>query len=71
MHDVIVDNIRRLINEKGLRQNAVAQKAKFSERQFSDMLMGRKTIKAEYIPAIAKALCVDPNALFIDQSSGE
>ena len=61
--------INTLIAQKGLMQKAVALKAGFSEQQFSDMLNGRKVIRAEYIPLIAKALEVTPNDLFITKET--
>jgi len=61
-------SIKRIVDEKGFRQGAIAVKSGFSEQQFSDMLNGRKTIKAEYIPRIAAALGVDPNAIYENYS---
>ena len=51
----IADNIKSVIQEKGYKQKNVAFKAGFSEKAFSDLLNGRKTIKAEMIPGIASA----------------
>lgn len=61
---IIVTNIRKIINNQGLKQNAVANKAGFNQKDFSNMLNGRKIIKAEYIPLISIALGVEPNKLF-------
>ena len=60
----IARNIEMVIAEKGLLKKCVAKKAGFSENSFSDMLHGRKIIKADYIPRIANALDVEPNDLF-------
>lgn len=60
----IVANIRALIKAQGLKQNAVALRSGFKEQEFSNMLNGRKEIKAEYIPAIATALGVTPNDIY-------
>ena len=61
-------NNKRLIEVKGLKQCAVANKAGFSEQEFSNMLNGRKIIKAEDVAVIAGALDATPNDLFIDNS---
>lgn len=63
-HEYLILNIRQLICQKGLLQKYVAEKSGFSQQEFSDMLNGRKTLKAEYIPRIAKALDVSPNDLY-------
>ena len=60
----VAKRIKLIIVEKGLYQRFVAEKVGFTEQQFSDMLNGRKIIRAEHIPAIAKALGVDFNELF-------
>lgn len=61
MTSVIVINVKRYLNMKGLKQKIVAEKAGFGEREFSNMLNGRKVIKAEDIIPIANALGVEPN----------
>ena len=60
----VVNNIRKIIIGKGLKQYVVAKRAGFEPVQFSDLLNGRKVIKAEHIPPIADALGVDANTLF-------
>jgi len=69
-YKVFVQNIKKLIEVKGLKQCAVANKAGFSEQEFSNMLNGRKIIKAEDVAVIAGALDATPNDLFIDDSLG-
>jgi transcriptional regulator with XRE-family HTH domain len=61
---VVPDNIREIIELRGLKNRAVAEKAGFSEQQFSSILNGRKVIKDIDIIAIANALEVTPNDLF-------
>ncbi len=58
------DRVRTIIREKGLKQNAVAEKAGFSPKSFNDLLMGRKTFKVEYITPICEVLGVTPNDLY-------
>ncbi len=60
----IAERIRAIIAERGLFKKYVAEKAGFTERQFSDMLNGRKVIRAEHLPPIAKALGVNIGELF-------
>lgn len=57
-------NIRVAIVKSGLTQRLVAEKAGFTANQFCSMLKDRKTIKAEYIPRIAKAIGVEIIQLF-------
>lgn len=63
--DIIVQNIRRIMHEKGLKQKYVADKSEFTEQEFSNMLNGRKRIDVSYISRICYALDVQPNELFI------
>ena len=64
-YNVLVNNIKAIIEKKGFKQGAVARRANFSESEFSNMLNERrKLIRAEYLPRIAHALEVDVNELF-------
>lgn len=56
MHDPIAAGIRDLIEEGGFLQKSVAQKAGFTQQQFSDMLNGRKIIRAVDLFPISTAL---------------
>ena len=58
--------ILRIINEKGMKQCAVAERVGVSKQMFSDMLNGRRLIKPSDIVAISKALDVTPNDLFTE-----
>lgn len=64
MNTVLVPNIRRIIQEKGLKQCAVAEKAGYSKQQFNAMLTGRKLITDADICKIIDVLNVDANVLF-------
>lgn len=59
-------NIACAIKARGMKNNAVAERAGFSAQQFSDMLNGRKIIKPCDILAIANAIGVDIGSLFED-----
>jgi len=61
--------IRKIMVIKGFKQSVIAKRAGFTEQQFSDMLNGRKIIRAEFIPRIADALEVEPNDLFAAEQS--
>lgn len=62
--ETVVLNIRAIIDAKGLKHKAVAEKAGYSIQQFSSMLNGRKTIECDDLWRIANALEVTPNELF-------
>lgn len=56
MESSVAEGIRVIMARKGLVQKSVALRAGFTEQQFSDMLNSRKVIRAEYLPAITRAL---------------
>ena len=64
-YDDIVNNIKKIIEVKGMKQGVVAERAGFTPQDFSNMLNERrKLIRAEHLPLIATALKVDVNDLF-------
>lgn len=69
--DVVVQNIRRIMNEKGLKQRFVAEKSEFTEQEFSNLLNGRKRMDVSYINRICFALSVQPNDLFFQMQDAE
>ena len=64
MSGCVATGIAKILNEKGMTQRAVASRAGFTDQQFSDMLCGRKVIRAEYLPSIAKAMRVSIQEIF-------
>lgn len=62
--DPVVLGIRRIIRAKGLKQKSVAARAGFTAQQFSDMLTGRKILKAVDLFPIASALEVGPLEIY-------
>lgn len=60
----VAENIVRAIEEKGLKQVYVANKAGYTKQMLSDMITGRRLIKANDIIRIAPVLGVDANYLF-------
>lgn len=67
----IIQNIERAISERGLKKKYVADKAGYSPQQFSDLLSGRRVLKAIDISKIARALDVSPNELFREIQSDQ
>lgn len=63
-NEPITSNIQRIIEEKGLKQKAVATRANIAPGAFSAMMRGRKLIKACDINNIARALGVSVNELY-------
>lgn len=63
---VLLSNIRRILDEKGIKHCKVAGSIGVSSAEFSRILSGRKIIRASYIPVIASALGVTPNDLFAE-----
>lgn len=68
---IVSANIRNIIAQKGYKQNAVAQRAGMSQKSLSSMLHGRKVIRADMIPALALALDVEPNDLFVQSGDND
>lgn len=60
----VAEGISLLIEENGLRQSFVAQKAGYTDQMLSDMLNGRKVIRACDIPKLASALSVTSNDIY-------
>lgn len=61
---VVAENIRKIINERGLKQMAVSSKAGYEYQTFNNMLNGRKEIMDYDIAKITEVLDVTPNELF-------
>lgn len=67
----LAEGIRILIARKGLKQTFVAEKAGLSPQELSDMLNGRKLIKACDIPRIATVLGVKADEIYEAGKKGE
>ena len=68
---MLPQRISRIIDERGFKQRAIAQRAGFSPQQFTDMLNGRRIIKACDVLAVADALGVEVGELFIEEDPGD
>jgi len=60
---IVAENAKKLINEKGLKQQAVAKKAGYKYGSFNSMLNGRKIITSDDIWKLSKVLETTPNYL--------
>lgn len=60
----IIDYIKQLISEKGLKQKYVAEQMGMSANDFSNMMNGRKEFKVEHVAPLCKALDISANELF-------
>lgn len=67
---LVQKNIVRVIEEKDLKKKAVAKRAGLTSQALSDIIAGRKVIKADMIPQIAAAMDVSITELFRDDKRG-
>lgn len=64
-YDDVITNIKELIASKGLKQGVVAERAGFTQQEFSNILNDRrKLLRVEHMPAIAEAIGVKVNVLY-------
>ena len=61
---IVAENIKNIIAEKCFSKSAIAKKAGYDIKIFSNMLNGRKVIKDTDVARIANALDVEPNDLY-------
>ena len=61
---MVAENIKNIINNAGIKQKSIAEKAGYSIQQFSNLLNGRKIITDVDVFRIAMALGVTPNELY-------
>lgn len=67
---IIQGNIARIIEEKDLKKKGVAKRAGITPQALSDILAGRKVIRADMIPALAEGLGVEIPELFAEPMKG-
>lgn len=63
--------IQKIITQKGLKNLYVAERAGFTPQELSDMLNGRRLIKACDIPRLALALEVEINEIYAAGEKGD
>ena len=61
---ILIKNIKEVIEQKGLAEWEVAELAEISRVDFDKLLVGGKVITAEYIPRIASALGLSIDVLY-------
>lgn len=61
---LVQGNLNRVIEDKGLVKKGVAKRAGITAQALSDILKGRKIIRADMIPALASAVDVPIEELF-------
>lgn len=66
---LVQENIVRVIEEKGLVKKGVAKRAGITAQALSDIIAGRKTIKADMIPNLAAAMGVQITELFREDTT--
>lgn len=65
IYENVISNTKRIIQERGMKQVFVAERAGFSPQEFSNILNDRrKLLRIEHLPAIASALGVEVGDLF-------
>jgi transcriptional regulator with XRE-family HTH domain len=66
----VIDRIREVIEERGLKQKALARRLGEPEYWLSNRLAGRTVLKADDVPRIARALGLRPADLFPEEGAG-
>ena len=66
-YEDIISNLKEVIKRKKLKKGAVAAKLGLSSQQFSDIVHGRKLLRIEDVPLMAKALDVGIADIFLDK----
>lgn len=64
MNAIVAPAIRKIIQQRGIKQCVIAKNAGYTKQQFYAMLTGRRLIRDTDIIRIADALEVDVNTLF-------
>ena len=73
-NSIVANRVKEIISKKGLKQTFVAEKAGFTPQEFSDMLNGRRLMRAIDIASIINALAVvgvTANDLFSNYAAGK
>lgn len=69
INEIVVQNIKRIIKQKCLKQSEIAKKAGYTPNQFSAMMNNRKVVKDTDILNILEVLDVEANELFMKQKN--
>lgn len=61
---VVAEQLKKIIDDRGLKQKKVAEILGYDYRTFNNMLNGYKTITSDDVIIIATKLGVEPNQLY-------
>ena len=67
----IIDNIKHIIDKKGLKKTHVAKASGMTAQQLTDILAGRKVFRVEYLAPLAGAMGVEVEQLLIKLNDEE
>ncbi|HJA57138.1 MAG TPA: helix-turn-helix domain-containing protein [Candidatus Bacteroides intestinigallinarum] len=70
-NEPVATGTRHIIAQKGLKNIYVAERAGFTPQELSDMLNGRRLIKACDIPKLARAMEVKESDIYEAGKKGE
>lgn len=63
-NEIVVSNIRRIADEKGIKHLKIAEACGMTPAEFSRMLSGKRPLRADNFPPIVSVIGCDYNALF-------
>lgn len=64
-YETVIENIKQIMKQKGIKHCVVAERAGFTQSQFSHFLNNRrKLLRVEHLLPIAEALEVSVNDLY-------
>lgn len=63
-YKTVIENLRAAIEESGMKQKAVAEKANMTPRKLSDVLCFRQRLDVTDIPVFCRILAIEPARLF-------
>lgn len=64
-YDDVITNVKHIIENKGMKQGVVAERAGFTPQEFSNVLNERrKLLRVEHLLPVANALGVTVNDLY-------
>ena len=63
VNEETLQNIKQIIEIRGYKKKAVAERMRYKENQFSDLLNGRRAVKLDDIIQLCEILEVEPNDL--------
>lgn len=67
----IIDNIKRIIDKKGLKKIHVAKASGMTAQQLTDILAGRKVFRVEYLAPLAGAMEVEIEEMLLGLNENE